>query len=188
MRLELTGKGIDITAGLRQLVDKRLARVERLMGRAMVSAQCVLSTQKYLNRTDLTVFIAGDHVFHGVGEGRNWPASMSAAVDKVMQQAQTQKDKWKDKRKADAKKAPARRRGASAGTSAPPSDAMTASAAPKVRKVRYPIKPMTVDEAASLLQDNGEAFLVFRNARTESISVVFRRNDGNLLGLIETEQ
>ena len=69
----------------------------------------------------------------------------------------------------------------------PPLDARTLPPAAKVRKIRYPIKPMTVDEAAGLLQDNGEAFLVFRNARTESVGVVFRRNDGNL-GLIETEQ
>lgn len=189
MRLELTGKGIDITTGLRQLVDKRLERVERLLGRAMVSAQCVLSKQKYLNRADLTVFVAGDHVFHGVGEGRNWPAAMTSAVEKVMQQGHTQKDKWKDRRRADAKKAvTTRRRGAASGErerETTPRDA--APAAPRVRKVRYPVKPMTVDEAAGLLQDNGEAFLVFRNARTESVSVVFRRNDGNI-GLVETEQ
>nr|MDQ3071086.1 sigma 54 modulation/S30EA ribosomal C-terminal domain-containing protein [Acidobacteriota bacterium] len=59
--------------------------------------------------------------------------------------------------------------------------------APKIRKVRYPIKPMTIDEAANLLQDTDEEFLVFRDARTESVAVLFRRNDGNL-GLIETEQ
>lgn len=186
MRLELTGKGIDITAGLRQLVDKRLERVQRLLGRSMVSAQCVLSTQKYLNRADLTVFVAGDHVFHGVGEGRNWPAAMTAAVAKVMQQAHTQKDKWKDKRKADAKKTTTRRRGAASGErESMPVEA--AASAVRVRKIRYPVKPMTVDEAAGLLEDNGEAFIVFRNARTESVSVVFRRKDGNV-GLIETEK
>lgn len=186
MRLELTGKGIDITAGLRQLVDKRLERVQRLLGRSMVSAQCVLSTVKYLNRADLTVFVAGDHVFHGVGEGRNWPAAMTAAVAKVMQQAHTQKDKWKDKRKADAKKTTTRRGAAAGERESMPVDA-AAAAAVRVRKIRYPVKPMTVDEAAGLLQDNGEAFIVFRNARTESVSVVFRRKDGNV-GLIETEK
>lgn len=186
MRLELTGKGIDITAGLRQLVNKRLQRVERLLGRSMVSAQCVLSKQKYLNRADLTVFVAGDHVFHGVGEGRNWPVAMSAAVDKVMQQSHTLKDKWKDRRRADVKAVATRRRGAS---SAPPEPAVPEAAVPafRVRRMRYPLKPMTVDEAAGLLLDNGDAFLVFRNARTESVGVVFRRNDGNV-GLIETEQ
>ena len=193
MRLELTGKGLDVTTGLRQLVNKRLARVERLLGRSLVSVQCVLSKQKYVHRVDLTVHAAGEHFFNGVGEARSWPVAMTAAVEKVMQQAHTLKDKWKDRRRADAKKVTTRRRGASSGTPdlLPPRDVREAreagiAAGTRVRKVRYPVKPMTVDEAAGLLQDNGESFLVFRNARTESVSVVFRRNDGNV-GLIETE-
>jgi len=195
MRLELTGKGISITAGLRQLVNKRLQRVERLLGRSLVSVQCVLSQQKYVHRADLTVHAAGDHYFNGVGEARSWSVAVTSAVEKVMQQAGTLKDKWKDRRRADAGKAPTRRRGASSGTPdlLPPRDAGEtgepgiAVRARRIRRMRYPVKPMTVDEAAGLLQDNGDTFLVFRNARTESVSVVFRRNDGNV-GLIETEQ
>ena len=189
MRLELTGKGIDVTPGLRQLVNQRLQRIERLLGRSMMSAQCVLSRQKYVHRADLTVHAAGDHVFHGVGEARAWSVAMTSAVEKVMTQAHTVKDKWKDRRHADVKKVTTRRRGASSGTPdlLPPKDLPEpAAAAPRIRRMRYPVKPMTVDEAAGLLQDNGHAFLVFRNARTESVSVVFRRNDGNV-GLIETE-
>ena len=190
MRLELTGKGIDITTGLRQLVNKRLERVERLLGRSLVSVQCVLSKQKYVHRIDLTAHVAGGHFFNGVGEARSWPVAMTSAVEKVMEQSHTLKDKWKDRRRADAKRATTtRRRGASSGERervAPEAMEPAAEAAPKLRKVRYPVKPMTVDEAAGLLQDNGESFLVFRNARTESVSVVFRRNDGHV-GLIETE-
>ena len=184
MRLELTGKGIDITAGIRQLVDKRLARIERLLGRAMVSAQCVLSKQKYLNRVDLTVHAAGDHVFHGAGEGRNWPAAMTMAAEKVMQQSKTLKDKWKDKRRAEPKDAPVRR----AARSPKRAEAAEAAApAPRIRKMRYPVKPMTGDEAAAALADSTDAFLIFRNARTESVAIMVRRPDGTF-GLIETEQ
>lgn len=190
MRLELTGKGIDVTTGLRQLVNKRLGRVERLLGRSLVSVQCVLSKQKYVHRVDLTAHVAGGHFFNGVGEARSWPVAMTSAAEKVMEQSHTLKDKWKDRRRADAKRATTRRRGASAGERerAMPDAIREAAAdeAPKLRKVRYPVKPMTVDEAAGLLRDNGDSFLVFRNARTESVSVVFRRNDGNV-GLIETE-
>ena len=181
MRLELTGKGIDVTAGLRQLVDKRLAKIERLLGKALISTQCVLSKQKYLHRADLTVHAAGDHVFHGVGEGRNWPAAMTAATDKVMQQSMTLKDKWKDKRPRGAAAAP---RATKPVPAAPPAD--TASRL-RVRKLRYPVKPMTLDEAVAHLTDNGAEFLVFRHARTESVAVLVRRSDGNF-GLIETEQ
>jgi putative sigma-54 modulation protein len=187
MRLELTGKGIDITAGLRQLVNQRLQRVERLLGRSMVSAQCVLSKQKYVHRADLTVHASGDNIFHGVGEARAWPACMTSAVEKIMQQAHTQKDKWKDRRRADSKAVTTRRRGARSGTREPAPREPAPAAAPRVRRVRYPLKPMTVDEAATLLQDNGEAFIVFRDAGSEAVSVVFRRNGGHI-GLIETEQ
>ena len=183
MRLELTGKGIDVTAGLRQLVDKRLSRIERLLGKAMISAQCVLSKQKYLHRADLTVHAAGDHVFHGVGEGRNWPAAMTAATEKVMQQSMTLKDKWKDKRRTAPKDAAVRGRATKAAAPSP----IETAARLRVRKLRYPVKPMTLDEAVALLTDNGAEFLVFRNARTESVAVLVRRSDGNF-GLIETEQ
>lgn len=185
MRLELTGKGIDITAGIRQLVDTRLARIERLLGKAMVSAQCVLSKQKYLNRVDLTVHAAGDHVFHGAGEGRNWPAAMTMASDKVMQQSKTLKDKWKDKRRAEPKATPVRRRGAKSAPEA--LEAAASARAPRIRKMRYPVKPMTGDEAAAALAGSDAMFLIFRNARTESVAVMVRRPDGTF-GLIETEQ
>jgi putative sigma-54 modulation protein len=188
MRLELTGKGIDITAGIRQLVDKRLARIERLLGKAMISAQCVLSKQKYINRIDLTVHAAGDHVFHGAGEGRNWPAAMTMASDKVVHQTMTLKDKWKDKRAKGAKATSAAALRAGKAARAEQAEKPAESAARlRVRKLRYPVKPMTLDEAVALLTENGAEFLVFRNARSESVNVLVRRSDGNF-GLIETEQ
>jgi putative sigma-54 modulation protein len=55
-----------------------------------------------------------------------------------------------------------------------------------VRSRRFPAKPMTVDEAAIEVLSRDEGFLVFRDARTERVSVLYRRKDGNL-GLIEPE-
>ena len=48
------------------------------------------------------------------------------------------------------------------------------------------MKPMSVDEAALEVGDGRDAFIVFRNATTDTINVLFRRPDGNL-GLIEPE-
>jgi putative sigma-54 modulation protein len=45
---------------------------------------------------------------------------------------------------------------------------------------------MSVDEAALEVVDGDGAFLVFRNARTDTINVLFRRADGHL-GLIEPD-
>ncbi len=45
---------------------------------------------------------------------------------------------------------------------------------------------MTVDEAALAVESGDDAFLVFRNAATDAVSVLYRRKDGDL-GLIEPE-
>jgi putative sigma-54 modulation protein len=49
---------------------------------------------------------------------------------------------------------------------------------------RYSIKPMTAEEAALRLSEDSNLFLVFRDADTERIGVIYKRKDGNY-GLIE---
>ena len=57
----------------------------------------------------------------------------------------------------------------------------------RVIKSRRPVgKPMTVDEAAAEMLAREEGFLVFRDARSERVHVLYRRKDGNL-GLVEPE-
>jgi putative sigma-54 modulation protein len=45
-------------------------------------------------------------------------------------------------------------------------------------------KPMSVDDAAVAMDDSDHEFLVFRNADTERLNVVYKRKDGNV-GWIE---
>ena len=59
--------------------------------------------------------------------------------------------------------------------------------APRViRATRYAVKPMSVEDAALRMEETAEAFIVFRNPESESVSIVYRRKDGNL-GLIEPD-
>jgi putative sigma-54 modulation protein len=51
---------------------------------------------------------------------------------------------------------------------------------------RYAVKPMTADEAALVVEAGDDTFLVFRNAATDAVSVLYRRKDGHF-GLIEPE-
>jgi putative sigma-54 modulation protein len=55
-----------------------------------------------------------------------------------------------------------------------------------IRTRRLAVKPMTVEEAALELGTRGDGVLVFRDATTERVNVLYRRKDGNL-GLIEAE-
>jgi len=49
---------------------------------------------------------------------------------------------------------------------------------------RYSVKPMTAEEAALDLSDSNDHFVVFRDAETNRVGVLYKRQDGNF-GLIE---
>ena len=53
-----------------------------------------------------------------------------------------------------------------------------------VRVKRFPVKPMTLDEAVEQMELLGHDFFVFINSETERTAVVYRRKDSNY-GLIE---
>jgi putative sigma-54 modulation protein len=185
MRLDITGRNIDITPALRQLIERRLARIERLLNDSAVSANVILALEKYRHRTEIIVRARGDHTMRGLGEGNGWTLSIRQATDKVEQQAKRLKSKWAErKRSASRRRVPSVRR---AGTVPAPPVAEGLDGRPRViRATRYAVKPMSIEDAAMRVEDTAETFVVFRNAESDAISIVYRRKDGNL-GLIEPD-
>jgi len=55
-----------------------------------------------------------------------------------------------------------------------------------VRTKRFPLKPMTVEEAILQMDLLGHNFFVFANAESDAVNVVYKRKEGNY-GLIEPE-
>jgi putative sigma-54 modulation protein len=207
MRLELTGRHITITPAIRTLVEERLAPTLRMLNDSAVSSQVVLTKEKTRVHAEITLHARGEHFLHGEAAGRDVQTALSAAVDKVDRQVQRLKSKWSKRKRQGisaakaASAAPRPERAARAFsaarvTSAPARPAGAAApvrgsaAEPRelriIRARRYEVKPMSVDEAALEVGDGNDAFLVFRNAATDTINVLFRRPDGNL-GLIEPE-
>ena len=175
MKVDITGRHIDITPGLRQLSTKALARVERLLNDSIVSATVVLTKEKYRHKTEIVVHAKGDHIFSGIGEGNTWPLSVRKAAAKIEHQAQKLKSRWTESK---------RQRTSGRAVAVPAQE--PAPARRVVRATRYAVKPMSIDDAVTRLEAVPENFVVFRNADTDAFSVVFRRKDGNL-GLIEPD-
>ena len=174
MRLDITGRHVDITSPIRQLIDRRLARLGRLLNDSVISAQVILTKEKYRHRTEIIIHARGDHMMRGLGEGNAWNLSLRQATEKIEQQAQKLKGKWAERK----------RRGSGARSLVPPAGS-DATAAPRVvRATRYAVKPMSIEDAALRVEDGSETFVVFRNAETDAVSILYRRRDGNL-GLIE---
>jgi putative sigma-54 modulation protein len=56
-----------------------------------------------------------------------------------------------------------------------------------IRTQRVPAKPMSIEEAVEQLGASSDEFLVFTNASSQTLAVLYRRKDGNY-GLIEPER
>src|SRR5918993_2645300 len=173
MRVDITGRHVDITAGLRQLIGRRLLKLERLLNDRALSATFILTKEKYRCRTELVVHAKGDHMLSGNGEGTGWPLSIRQAVEKVEHQAGKLKSRW-----TEGKRQRGGTRAANAATAREPGRA--AAPAARVRPTRYAVKPMSVEDAALRLESGADTFVVFRNSDTDAVSIVHRRKDGSL--------
>jgi len=182
MRLELTARHLDITPALRRLVDRKLGKLERLLNDSAVSAQAVLTLEKRRRRADITLHARGEKFLHGVGSSASWEASINAAVEKIAQQAQRVKGKWQG-----------RKRGGRAAPAEPveaPAQAEAPAVRPRMPRIfktsRQSVKAMSVAEAAREVEISADGLVVFRDAETAAISVLYRKAGGELT-LIETE-
>src|SRR5262249_16727920 len=188
MRLELTGRHLDITPTLRRLVDTKLAKLERLLNDSAVSAQAILTREKHVRRADITVHARGEKFLHGVGNSVSWEASVGEAIDKIAQQAQKGKGKWQERKRGGNKGVPIGGEEREAAVVQPAADrAVRTPRMPRIlRAERQAIKAMSVTDAAREVDANGDAIVVFRDAETAVISVLYRRKNGELT-LVETE-
>jgi putative sigma-54 modulation protein len=176
MRLDITGRHVDVTPSLRQLIARRLAKLERLLNDSAISGQVILTKEKYRHRTEIVIHARGDHMLRGLGEGAGWPLSVRAAAEKIEQQAQTLKGKWKERK----------RRGAGARTVTDGDGEMAAATKRVIKNTRYAVKPMSLEDAALRVDSGTDTFFVFRNSETDAVSILYRRADGHY-GLIEPE-
>lgn len=179
MRLMLTGRHLDISPGLRTLVDRKLVRLERVLGNAIVSAQVVCTREKDRLEADVTVHMRGDHILAGRADGATWSAALTTVVDRIERQGAKVKGKWKQRKRS---VAGARRTADSVAT--PPDQPSTPAGPRVVRVTRTPLKPMSVESAALELAASGDPYLVFRNADTDALNVLLRRRAGEF-GLFE---
>lgn len=182
MRLDITGRHVDVTPNLRQLITNRLKTLERVLNDAAISALVIVTKEKYRHRVEMVIHARGDHALSGLGEGNSWPLAIRQASQKIEQQAKKLKGKWDDRKRKGAGRRGTRAQNAAGGDGAPATPPMPHI----VRATRYAVKPMSVEDAALRLDEGADTFLVFRNADDDALSILYRRKDGNL-GLIEPD-
>lgn len=180
MRLDITGRHIDITPPLRNLITKRVQGLERVLNDAALSALVIVTKEKYRHRVEMVIHARGDHTLSGLGEGNSWPLAIRQAGQKIEQQARRLKGRWDNRKRQSAKIVRNRKVANDQEGPAPPHGQRI------VRATRYAVKPMSVEDAAMRLDEVDDAFVVFRNSDDDAVNILYRRKDGNI-GLIEPD-
>ena len=194
MRLELTGRHVDITPTLRRLVEGKLSKLERLLNDSAVSAHAVLTREKHRHRADITLHARGEKFLHAVGSTASWETSIAYAIEKIAHQARKVKGKWQANKSRGPKIAalvPPVSIEREAVSSVKPVGASRRRRdrlrTPRIlQTLRQPLRAMSVADAARQVEAGGDGIVVFRDVKTAAISVLYRRGSGELT-LVETE-
>ena len=124
MRLELTGRHLVVSQGLRNLVTRKLAKIHRVLNDSGVSAAIIVTTEKVSNVVEITLHARGERFLHAVAKAPTWETAMTDAVAKILHQAETVKNKWHERKRrgpaARSVKTPRVRRTAARKTAAAP--------------------------------------------------------------------
>ena len=174
MQTSVTFKNLDPSEPLKTYVTEKLDRFDRLLDNP-AEASVVLSVEKFRHIAEIS--ISGDRLnINGREEINDMYSAIDMTLDKLEKQIKKSKQKIRERRvgsKASIKDISERE------MEAPGEDG-----GPQVMIRNIDYKPMDVDEAImqmDLLTDN---FLVFTNARTDRVNVLYRRKDGHY-GLIQ---
>lgn len=182
MTILFTGRKADLTPGLRAFAEKKLSKLERILHESP-DVHVVLTQEKHRQRVEILVR-ARVGTLTARGQAAEMQKSLGQAIDRILAQGRKHHERIARGRKRPSMRESARR-GAGAIAAAP--TVHPESDGPVVVPMgRVPVKPMSVEEALLLMQDSLHPFLVFRDADSQQVSVIFRRHDGHF-GLIEPE-
>ena len=198
MQLNITFRNLDSSEALKDYAKEKVERVHKYLDRAG-EAHVVLSLERHLHHADITVQ-SGSWFLRGREKSEDMYASLDLAMDKIERQLRRYKEKLKThhgrervhhrqelmnqllvrydvvsiRPPEDEPLAPARAH-----------DEPEAAPGPTiVRTNEFLAKPMTVQDAVMQMDLMNNDFLVFTNAASNEMNVVYRRKDG-LYGLIE---
>jgi putative sigma-54 modulation protein len=176
MKIEFTGRQTEIPNEVRRLVERKLLKVAKVLP-GLTRAHVILTADKHRRIAEVSAH-SRQVDLSAIEVSTSPRLSVSNAMEKLLRQAQRRHDKRRER-----KGGVSPRRIEVRGAAASPDDG-----APRVviRRRRLAVKPMTLDEATIEVEEKGDGVVVYRDAVTERVRVLYRRKDGNL-GLIEPE-
>ncbi len=174
MQTSVTFKNISPSDHLKAYVSDKLNRFDKYLYNP-AEANVVLSVEKFRHIAEIN--IVGDRLaINGKEETEDMYSAIDMVLDKLEKQIKKNKEKIRERRSGKHNRSLSEQ---DMGELAADEDTQ-----PQVVEKRIDYKPMDVEEAVMQMDLVDNSFLVFTNARTGRVNVLYRRKDGNY-GLIQ---
>jgi putative sigma-54 modulation protein len=177
MRLQVKGKNVEVSDSIRSYAEQKLRKLEgRLHELTLVEIELAVERNPSIAANQVaeaTVWTKGP-----VLRAREASPDMKASIDQLAEKLLRQVKHYRDRRtrRAQRNNTNAERGG--------PAVAPDENDAQIVKTKQFAVKPMTPEEAVLQLELIGHDFFVYRDADSDAINVVYRRQAGGY-GLIE---
>ena len=176
MKFVYSGKDV-VSDSLKARAEKKLSKLERYFNREPEAIVRFRQQKGGRNIAEVTMSVNG-LILRAEENSNDMYLSLDRAVDKLESQIRRYRTKMgKQLREAKAE---------------PPVEEAVEPVYEEanfdvVRVKRFSVKPMDVDDAITQMELLGHNFFLFMNAETETMSVLYRRNDGSY-GLLLPEE
>jgi putative sigma-54 modulation protein len=189
MQISSTFRHMEASPAVKDYAEERLDKIRKYFQREMLSAHAVFSVERNHNHTaEFSLTLPNGIVL----QARETTEDMYSSVDLAAARIERQVRKWKEKirtHKPHGGPSFSIRQAVIASETFEPSAAEPQGGEvgkiPVIRERTLEVRIMPVEDAAMQLNLMEKEFLVFTDVDTKTISVIYRRKDGNY-GLIET--
>ena len=173
MNVIISTKNFNASDHMKQTVEKKLGRLDKYFSNA-ITAHVTLSGEGKRQKIEATIRANGT-IFRAE-ESTN---DLYAAIDKVADKLAMQMSRFKEKlqRKHKGQKETFFEALPDMGGEEPGETRI-------IKRKKFDLTPMSVDEAVMQMELLGHNFYIFLNTETDAVAVIYRRKDGDY-GLLE---
>lgn len=172
MDITVTFRHTEPIESLKTYAEEKISKIDKYLD-SPVEAHIVLAVEKFRHQADVTLSINGTRI-KGVEETGDMYSAIDQVMDKIEKQVKRHLSKIRNRRSENIKNEQI--------AVSDEMDELTAfSQDVSVIEIEKMVaKPMDTEEAAMQLNLSRQDFLVFRNAKSMEINVIYKRGDGNL--------
>ncbi|MFH1562675.1 MAG: ribosome-associated translation inhibitor RaiA [Nitrospirota bacterium] len=175
MNISITARHIEVTDSVKEYLEKRLNKLKKYFKKE-VNIHVVFAAEKERRSIEVDINYNGN-ILHSEVTTQDIHTSIDQVVEKLERQVKKCKDKIQGKNKI-----------LSTRQASKITEGIGLSSTEDIKKIKrkkLTLKPLELADAILQLERTKAGFLVFTDAQTDKVNVLYQCNDGNY-GLIET--